>query len=105
MRPHGLSAESNELSFLQGEVARLETLARRRGRALAPAGGARLALGMAFPCGAIDVRHQLLSCRSKLVESRQALSALAARRDASIAPPSSNRAIPEGSRRRGRPRP
>jgi len=66
-----------EISFLQTEVARLEKLARRRGRALALTGGAVIALGITVAFGAGDVRHQLRSCRAKLVESRQALSALA----------------------------
>jgi hypothetical protein len=87
MPPHGLTPDPNELAFLRREVARLEALARRRGRALGAAGGAMLALGMAIVFGAVDVRHRLLSCRAKLVESRQGLSALArADRDATGAP-------------------
>jgi len=85
--PHDLPRDSNELAHLQGEVVRLEALANRRGWALALAGGAILALGMAVALGAVDVRHELLSCRAKLVESREGLSALArAHRDATDAP-------------------
>ncbi len=87
MRPDGLFPDRSELSFLRKEVGRLDVLARRRGRALLMAGGALLALGLALGFEEIDVRHQLLSCRAKLVESRQSFSALAnARRDATVAP-------------------
>jgi hypothetical protein len=71
----------DELSSLRQQVARLDTLARRRGRLLAVGGGTLLALGLATASGVVDFRQQLASCRAKLVESRQSLSALA-RRDA-----------------------
>jgi membrane-associated PAP2 superfamily phosphatase len=88
MRRHGLP-DPPELAFLQNEVARLEALAHRRGRALLVA-GAMLALGVVVGFGEVHVRQQLVSCRARLVESRQALSALArAPRDATVAPAAS----------------
>jgi len=88
MCPPGLPKDSNELSHLQNEVAHLKALANRRGRALVLAGGTILALGMAVVFGAVDVRHELRSCRAKLVESRQGLSALAsARRGETVVAP------------------
>lgn len=71
----------DELASLRQQVAHLEALSRRRGRMLAVGGGTLLALGLAAASGVVDVRQQLASCRAKLVESRQSLSALA-RRDA-----------------------
>jgi hypothetical protein len=77
MPPHDLPPTPDQLSSLQSEVARLDALARRRGRTLAVTGGALLALGLAAAFGVVEVRRQLTSCRAKLVESRQSQSALA----------------------------
>ncbi len=77
MPPHDISSAPDQLSSLQREVARLDALARRRGRTLAVTGGALLALGVAAAFGVVEVRRQLTSCRAKLVESRQSQSALA----------------------------
>ena len=52
---------------------------------LAMAGGALLALSLAAASGFVDVQRQLASCRTKLVESRESLSALA-RRDTGVTP-------------------
>ena len=62
---------------LHARVARLEALARRRGRALAVTAVALLALGVAAAFGVVGVHRQLASCRARLVESRQGHSALA----------------------------
>src|SRR5262245_41871581 len=72
-----LSPHPDELTILRGRVARLETLARWRGRVLAVAAGTMLALGVATVVARVDGSRQLESCRAKLVESRQAHSALA----------------------------
>ena len=61
-------------------MARLDALARRRGRqlhALLVAGASLLALGVCFGTGFTQLRHQLSSCRARLLESRQESSAVA----------------------------
>ena len=75
----------DELSSLRQQVARLEAIARRRGRLLGITACALLALSLAAASGVVDVQRQLASCRTKLVESRESLSALA-RRDAGVTP-------------------
>src|SRR5262245_60208209 len=72
-----LLPEPDELAVLRRHVARLETVARWRGRALAITTGIMLALGGAAVVARVDGSKQLESCRAKLVESRQAHSALA----------------------------
>jgi hypothetical protein len=74
------SIDAAELSALRDQVARLDALARRRGRqlhALLVAGASLLALGVCFGTGFTQVRHQLSSCRARLLESRQESSAVA----------------------------
>lgn len=68
-------------SSLRDEIARLDTLARRRlrlVRVLSVASAAMLALGVCVGAGLTQVRHQLSSCRARLIESRQESSAIAA---------------------------
>jgi hypothetical protein len=79
---------------LRQQVASLEACARLRGRVLGVLGGVLLALGVAAALGVVDVRQQLVSCRAKLVESRQAHSALV-HGDAGAAP------VPPGHRGAG----
>lgn len=82
------SPDHTDLSSLQRRVAHLEGVARVRGRALAIASAALIGLGTMAILGA-DARHQLTSCQEKLVESRQAHSALArADGDGAFAPAS-----------------
>jgi hypothetical protein len=74
------SIDAAELSALRDQVARLDALARRRGRqlhALLVAGASLLALGVCFGTGFTQIRHQLSSCRARLLESRQESSAVA----------------------------
>jgi 3D (Asp-Asp-Asp) domain-containing protein len=75
-----LSIDAAELSALHDQVARLDALARRRGRqlhALLVAGASLLALGVCFGTGFTQLRGQLSSCRARLLESRQESSAVA----------------------------
>jgi hypothetical protein len=76
-----VTVDAAELSSLHDRVARLDALARRRGRQirlLLLAGGTVLALGVCFGTGLTQLRQQLSSCHEKLIESRQESSALAA---------------------------
>jgi hypothetical protein len=82
----------DELTTLRQHVVSLETRVRRRGRVLAVLGAVLAALGIAAGFGVFDVQQQLASCRAKLVESRQAHSALV-RGDAEASRPAD-----EGSR-------
>jgi len=66
----------DDLTSLRHHVASLEARVRRRGRLVAGLGTLLLGIGIAAAFGVIDVRQQLVSCRAKLVESRQAHSAL-----------------------------
>ena len=66
----------DDLRSLHRHVASLEARVRRRGRLVAGLGTLLLGLGVAAAFGVVDVRHQLVSCRAKLVESRQVHSAL-----------------------------
>jgi hypothetical protein len=75
-----LSPDAAELSSLHDQVARLDALARRRGRqlrALLAIGTALLALDIGFGTGFAGLQQQLTSCRARLVESRQESSAIA----------------------------
>jgi hypothetical protein len=74
------SIDAAELSALRDQVAQLDALARRRGRqlhALLVAGASLLALGVCFGTGFTQLRHQLTSCRARLLESHQESSAVA----------------------------
>jgi hypothetical protein len=76
-----VTVDAAELSSLHDRVARLDALARRRGRQirlLLVAGGTLLALGVCFGTGFSQLREQLSSCHARLIESRQENSALAA---------------------------
>jgi len=66
----------DDLASLRRHVASLEARVRRRGRLAAGLGTLLLGIGLATAFGVVDVRQQLVSCRAKLVESRQAHSAL-----------------------------
>jgi hypothetical protein len=76
-----VTVDAAELSSLHDRVARLDALARRRGRQirmLLVAGGTLLALGVCFGTGFSQLRQQLSSCHERLIESRRESSALAA---------------------------
>lgn len=76
-----VTVDAAQLSSLHDRVARLDALARRRGRQirlLLVAGGTLIALGVCFETGLTQLRQQLSSCHEKLIESRQESSALAA---------------------------
>jgi len=62
---------------MRDELARLQAIVRRRRHALGAVGVALLALGACAGVGVTRLWQQLGSCRAKLVESRQELSALA----------------------------
>src|SRR5262245_13061023 len=66
----------DDLTSLRRHVASLEARARWRGRLATGLGTLLLGIVIAAAFGAVDVRQQLVSCRAKLVESRQAHSAL-----------------------------
>jgi hypothetical protein len=89
--------DRSELSSLHFRVDHLERVARIRGRALAVASLALLGLATVAVLGA-DTQRQLMSCREKLVESRQSKSALARAgeetgRDARMAPVAAPRPV------------
>ncbi len=76
MQQPSSSSIDPDLSALRDEITRLTLRARRRGRLLGVLAGTLLALVAAAGSGVVDIRQQLASCRAKLVESRQAHSAL-----------------------------
>jgi hypothetical protein len=76
-----VTVDAAELASLHDRMARLDALARRRGRQLRlllVTGGTLLALGLCFGTGLSRLRQQLSSCHERLIESRHENSALAA---------------------------
>ena len=81
MSGNTVTVDAAELSSLHDRVARLDALARRRGRQirlLLVAGGTLLVLFACFGTGFTQLRQELSSCHDKLIESRQESSAIAA---------------------------
>jgi len=72
-----LAVDGNDLSSIRDELARLRALVRWRRQVLGVVGVGLLALGACAGVGVTRLWQQLGSCRAKLVESRQELSALA----------------------------
>ena len=81
MSGNTIAVDAADLFSLHDRVARLDALARRRGRqvrALLVAGGALLALGVCVGTGFSQLRQQLSSCHARLIEYHHESSALAA---------------------------